>query len=107
MAKDNTTVQANHTTVGSVSHLKIFSFEMVSRFWKCNVGICEFSLIETRSRHVTTSVVYVIGYPKCTQSPTIIPYPGFRYTLPGPTVKWVHFLYLKPLVCILYSTGAI
>ncbi len=24
------------------------------------------------------------------------PYPGFRYTLPVPTVRWVHFLYLKP-----------
>ncbi len=35
------------------------------------------------------------------------PYPGFRYTLPVPTVRWVHFLYLKPLVCIPFSTGAI
>ncbi len=35
------------------------------------------------------------------------PYPGLRYTLPVPTVKWVHFMYLKPLVCILNSTGAI
>ncbi len=35
------------------------------------------------------------------------PYPGFRYTLPVPTVGWVHFLYLKPLVCIPFSTGAI
>jgi hypothetical protein len=25
---------------------------------------------------------------------------------PVPLVKWVHFLYLKPLVCILFSTGA-
>ncbi len=33
------------------------------------------------------------------------PYPGFRYTLPVPTVRWVHFLYLKPLVCIPFSTG--
>jgi hypothetical protein len=28
------------------------------------------------------------------------PHPEFRYTLPVPTVRWVHFLYLKPLVCI-------
>jgi hypothetical protein len=34
--------------------------------------------------------------------PTLIPYPGFRYTLLVPTVKWVHFLYLKPSVCILF-----
>ncbi len=35
------------------------------------------------------------------------PYLGFRYTLPVPTVRWVHFLYLKLLVCIPFSTGAI
>jgi hypothetical protein len=28
------------------------------------------------------------------------PYPGFRYTLPVPAVKWAHFLYLKPFVCV-------
>jgi hypothetical protein len=58
---------------------------------------------------MTTCVVYVLGYTKCTQTLKIIPYPGFRfrYTLPVPTVKWVHFLYLKPLVCILFSMGAI
>ncbi len=32
---------------------------------------------------------------------------GLRYTLPVPTVKWVHLLYLKQLVCIQFSTGAI
>jgi hypothetical protein len=52
-------------------------------------------------------VVYVIGYAKCTQTPKIIPYPGFRYTLPVPMVRWVHVLYLIPLVCIPFSTGAI
>jgi hypothetical protein len=30
----------------------------------------------------------------------MVPYPGFRYTLPVPTVRWVHLLDLKPLVCI-------
>jgi hypothetical protein len=35
------------------------------------------------------------------------PYPRFRYTLLVPTVRWVHFLYLKPLVCIPFSIGAI
>jgi hypothetical protein len=35
-----------------------------------------------------------------------IPYPGLRHTLPVPTVRWVHFLYLKLLVCIPFSTGA-
>jgi len=100
-------VQANHTTVVRGGRPKIFGFEMVSCFWKCNVGIRQFSSIETKSRHTTTRVVYVIGYTKCTQTPKIIPYPGFRYTLPVPTVKWVHFLYLKLLVCIPFSTGAI
>jgi hypothetical protein len=57
--------------------------------------------------HKKIGVVYVFGYSKCTQNPKIIPYPGFRYTLPVPTVRWVHFLYLKPLVCIPFSTGAI
>ncbi len=45
-------------------HPKIFGFEMVSCFWKCNVGIREFSSIETKSRHTTTRVVYVIRYTK-------------------------------------------
>ncbi len=35
------------------------------------------------------------------------PYPGLRYTLPVPTLKWVHFLYLKLLVCIPFYIGAI
>ncbi len=35
------------------------------------------------------------------------PYPGFRYTLLVPMVRWLHFLYLKPLVCIPFSAGAI
>jgi hypothetical protein len=35
------------------------------------------------------------------------PYLGFRYTLSVPTVRWVHLLYLKPLVCIPFSTEAI
>jgi hypothetical protein len=30
----------------------------------------------------------------------------FRYTLLVPTVAWVHFLNLKPLACILISTGS-
>jgi hypothetical protein len=42
---------------------------MVSCFRKCNLGIHEFSSIETKSRHTTTHVVYVIGYTKCTQTP--------------------------------------
>ncbi len=37
---------------------------MVSCFQKRNVGICEFSPIETKSCHTTTRVVYVIGYRK-------------------------------------------
>ncbi len=84
----------------------IFGFEMVSCFRKSYIGVSEFSSIETKSRHTTTHVVYVIGYTKCTQTPEIIPYPGFRYTLLVPRVKWVHFLYLRPLVCIPFSTGA-
>jgi hypothetical protein len=75
-------VQANHTTVGSVSSFKKkICFEMVSHFWKHNIGICELSSIGTRSRHITTCVVYVIGYTKCTQNPNIIP----RQALPYPT----------------------
>ncbi len=46
-----------------------------------NVGIREFSSIETKSCHTNTRVVYVIGCTKCTQTPKIIPYPGIRYTL--------------------------
>jgi hypothetical protein len=80
---------------------------MVSFFLKCDVGIYEFSFIETKSHPTTTHVVYVIGYTKCTQTPKIIPYQGFRYTLLVIMVKWAHFMYLKPLVCILFSTGAI
>ncbi len=99
-------VQAHHTTVVRWVRPKIFGFEMVSCFHKCNVGIREFSSIEMISRHKSTRVVYLIGYTKCTQTPKIIPYPGFRYTLPVPTVRWVHFLYLKPLVWIPFSTGA-
>jgi hypothetical protein len=62
-------VQANHTTVVWSVRPKIFGFEMVSCFWKRNVGICQFSYIETISRHTFTHVVYVIGYTKCTQTP--------------------------------------
>ncbi len=82
-------MQANHTTVARWVRPKIFGFKMVSCFRKRNVGICECSSIETKSRHTTTRVVYVIGYTKCTQTPNIILYPGFRYTLPVPMVKWV------------------
>jgi hypothetical protein len=71
---DKTMVQAKHTTVGLVSPSKDFGFEMVSCFLKCNVGIREFSSIETKSRHMTTHIVYVIGYTKGTQSLKIIPY---------------------------------
>jgi hypothetical protein len=53
-----------------------------SCFWKRNVGIREFSLMETKSRHMTTRVVYVIGYTKCTQTPKIIPY-HYSYELPS------------------------
>jgi hypothetical protein len=35
----------------------------------------------------------------------MVPYRWFRYTLLVPTVAWVHFLHLKPLVCIPISTG--
>ncbi len=35
-----------------------------------------------------------------------LPYQGLRYTLLLPTVAWVHFLNLKPLVCILISMGS-
>jgi hypothetical protein len=50
---------------------------MVSCFQKRNVGICQFSSIESKSRHTTTHVVYVIGYTKCTQTLKIIPYSRF------------------------------
>ncbi len=61
-------VQANHTSVCfGESVQRFFCFEMVSCFWKPNVGICEFSSIETKSCHTTTRVVYVIEYIKCTQ----------------------------------------
>jgi hypothetical protein len=66
-------------------------------FWKRNVGIHDISSIETKSHHITTRVVYVIGYTKCTQTPKILSYLGCRYTLPVPMVKWVHFLYLHLL----------
>jgi hypothetical protein len=36
----------------------------------------------------------------------VLPYPGFRFTLPVPMVRWVHLLYLKLLVCIPFATGA-
>ncbi len=32
----------------------------------------------------------------------MVTYPGFRYTLMVPMVRWVHFLYLKPLVCTFF-----
>ncbi len=67
-------VQANHTNVVRWVHPKIFGFDMVSCFRKRNVGIREFSSIETKSRHTFTRVVYVIGYTKCTQTPKILPY---------------------------------
>jgi hypothetical protein len=33
------------------------------------------------------------------------PFRWFRYTILVPTVAWVHFLNLKPSVCILISVG--
>ncbi len=70
---------------------------MVSCFRKHDVGIREFSSIETKSHHTTTRVVHVIGYTKCTQTPKIIPYSGFRYTLPVPMMRWVHLFVPKTI----------
>ncbi len=57
------------------------------------MGICEFSSIETKSRHTTTRVVYVIGYTKCTQTPKIIPY--LAAPLVGGGFTYVGILYTE------------
>ncbi len=53
---------------------RISGLEPEGLWQKLNVGSCEYSLIESKSRHMTTRVPYVIGYTKCTQNPKIIPY---------------------------------
>jgi hypothetical protein len=45
---------------------------MVSCFRKRDIGIRQFSSIETKSHHTTTRVIYVIGYTRCTQIPGVL-----------------------------------
>ncbi len=86
--------------------LVVFGDKEVSRIPKRYIGICGSWPVRASKSHVTTRVFSVTEYKKCTQTSKIIPYRWFRYTLLVPTVARVHFLHLKPLVCIPISTGS-
>ena len=86
--------------------LVVFGDKKVSRIPESQVGICGSWLVQALNSHVTTRVFSVIEYKKFTQILKIVPYRWFRYALLVPTVARVHFLHLKPLVCIPISTGS-
>ncbi len=67
--------------------------ERVKATWK-------FKKVHSTEEELSIFSIWVIAWVK------IIPYQWFRYALLDPTVARVHFLNLKPLVCILISTGS-
>ncbi len=84
----------------------VFGDKKVSRIPESYVRICWSWPVQASNSHMTTRVFSVTEYKKCTQTSKIIPYLWFRYALLVPTVARVHFLNLKPLVCILISMGS-
>ncbi len=86
--------------------LVVFGDKKVSRIPESYIGIQSFLPVQASRCHVTTPVLYVTVYKKCTQTLKIIPYQWFRYAFFVPTVARVHFLNLKSLVCILIFTGS-
>ncbi len=70
------------------------------------IDLSFFSLLPfSRAKHLTR-IVYVSSTTILIPTSSTIPYPGFRYTLLVPTVKWVHF-FVPKTIGILFSTGAI
>ena len=86
--------------------LVVFRDKKVSWIPESHLGVCGSWPVQALNCHVTTHVFSMPVYKKCTQTSKIIPYQLLRYTLLVPNVAWVHFLNLKPLVCILFCTGS-
>jgi hypothetical protein len=86
--------------------LVAFGDKKLSWILETHIGICGSWLVQSSNCHVTTHVFYVTEDKKCTQTTKIIPYQWFRYALLVPTVARVHFLNLKPLVCILIALAS-